>query len=86
MRKWALNLMKFRREDGEFDVEAFQHAVDTVFLAQEIIVGYSSYPTPQIERNAKAYRELGLGYADWPWWREPRVTGSEPSPACARRC
>ena len=40
----SLNLMKFRREDGEFDVEAFQHAVDTVFLAQEIIVGYSSYP------------------------------------------
>ncbi len=60
----SLNLMKFRREDGEFDVEAFQHAVDTVFLAQEIIVGYSSYPTPQIERNAKAYRELGLGYAN----------------------
>ena len=60
----SLNLMKFRREDGEFDVEAFQHAVDTVFLAQEIIVGYSSYPTPEIERNALAYRELGLGYAN----------------------
>ena len=60
----SLNLMKFRREDGEFDVEAFQHAVDTVFLAQEIIVGYSSYPTSEIERNAKAYRELGLGYAN----------------------
>jgi ribonucleoside-diphosphate reductase alpha chain len=60
----SLNLMKFRREDGEFDVEAFQHAVDTVFLAQEIVVGYSSYPTPEIERNAKAYRELGLGYAN----------------------
>jgi ribonucleoside-diphosphate reductase alpha chain len=60
----SLNLMKFRREDGEFDVESFQHAVDTVFLAQEILVGYSSYPTPEIERNAKAYRELGLGYAN----------------------
>jgi ribonucleoside-diphosphate reductase alpha chain len=60
----SLNLMKFRREDGELDVEAFEHAVDTVFLAQEIIVGYSSYPTPEIERNAKAYRELGLGYAN----------------------
>jgi ribonucleoside-diphosphate reductase alpha chain len=60
----SLNLMRFRREDGEFDVEAFQHAVDTVFLAQEIVVGYSSYPTPEIERNAKAYRELGLGYAN----------------------
>jgi ribonucleotide reductase alpha subunit len=58
----SLNLMKFRREDGELDVEAFSHAVDVMFLAQEILVGYSSYPTPEIERNAKAYRQLGLGY------------------------
>ncbi len=60
----SLNLMKFRREDGEFDVEMFQHAVDVVFLAQEIVVGYSSYPTPEIARNALAYRQLGLGYAN----------------------
>src|SRR5437868_2532762 len=60
----SLNLMKFRREDGELDVEAFEHAVDTVFLAQEIADGYSSYPTPEIEKNAKAYRQLGLGYAN----------------------
>jgi ribonucleoside-diphosphate reductase alpha chain len=60
----SLNLMKFRREDGELDVEAFEHAVDVMFLAQEIAVGYSSYPTPEIERNAKAYRQLGLGYAN----------------------
>jgi ribonucleoside-diphosphate reductase alpha chain len=60
----SLNLMKFRREDGELDVEAFEHAVDVVFLAQEILVGYSSYPTPEIEANAKAYRQLGLGYAN----------------------
>src|ERR671913_1711109 len=60
----SLNLLKFRREDGELDVEAFEHAVDIVFLAQEILVGYSSYPTPEIEANAKAYRQLGLGYAN----------------------
>src|SRR3954452_9595284 len=60
----SLNLMKFRREDGELDVEAFEHAVDVVFLAQEILVGNSSYPTPEIERNAKAFRQLGLGYAN----------------------
>ncbi len=60
----SLNLMKFRREDGELDVEAFGHACDTVFLAQEILVGYSSYPTPEIEHNARAYRQLGLGYAN----------------------
>jgi len=60
----SINLMKFRREDGDLDVEAFTHTVDTVFLAQEILVGYSSYPTPEIDRNAKAYRQLGLGYAN----------------------
>jgi ribonucleoside-diphosphate reductase alpha chain len=60
----SLNLMKFRREDGELDVEAFEHACDVVFLAQEILVGNSSYPTPEIETNAKAYRQLGLGYAN----------------------
>ena len=60
----SLNLMKFRREDGEFDVDSFEHAVDVMFLAQEIAVGYSSYPTPEIERNAKAFRQLGLGYAN----------------------
>src|SRR4051794_35021357 len=60
----SLNLMKFRREDGELDVEAFEHACDVTFLAQEIIVGYSSYPTPEIEANAKRFRQLGLGYAN----------------------
>src|SRR5437879_1448729 len=60
----SLNLMKFRREDGELDVEAFEHACDVLFLAQEIFVGYSSYPTPEIEVNAKRFRQLGLGYAN----------------------
>src|SRR5687767_13992815 len=60
----SLNLMKFRREDGTFDVGAFEHAVDIVFLAQEIAVGFSSYPTPEITRNANAFRQLGLGYAN----------------------
>src|SRR5262245_61213265 len=60
----SLNLMKFRREDGSFDVEDFEHAVDIVFLAQEIVVGYSSYPTEQIADNANAFRQLGLGYAN----------------------
>src|SRR5687767_6043623 len=60
----SINLLKFRREDGDLDVEAFEHTVDTVFLAQEIFVGYSSHLTPEIERNAKAYLQLGLGYAN----------------------
>jgi ribonucleoside-diphosphate reductase alpha chain len=60
----SLNLLKFRKEDGEFDVPMFEHAVDVMFLAQEIIVGYSSYPTPEINRNALKFRQLGLGYAN----------------------
>ncbi len=60
----SLNLMKFRRPDASFDVEAFQHAVDIVYLAQEIVVSPSSYPTEQIAANARAFRQLGLGYAN----------------------
>jgi ribonucleoside-diphosphate reductase alpha chain len=60
----SLNLMKFRRSDGTFDVDSFEHAVDIVFLAQEIIVSPSSYPTEEIGANARAFRQLGLGYAN----------------------
>jgi ribonucleoside-diphosphate reductase alpha chain len=60
----SLNLMKFRRADGTFDVESFQRAVDIVFLAQEIVVSPSSYPTEEIGDNARAFRQLGLGYAN----------------------
>jgi ribonucleoside-diphosphate reductase alpha chain len=60
----SLNLMKFRNEDGTFNVADFSHAVDVVFLAQEIVVGPSSYPTEEIGRNARAFRQIGLGYAN----------------------
>jgi ribonucleoside-diphosphate reductase alpha chain len=60
----SLNLLKFLGQDGVLDVEAFKHAVEVVFLAQEIIVGNSSYPTERITRNANDYRQLGLGYAN----------------------
>ncbi len=60
----SLNLMKFRREDGEFDVEALRAAVRTLITAQEILVDNASYPTQAIERNSHAFRPLGLGYAN----------------------
>jgi ribonucleoside-diphosphate reductase alpha chain len=60
----SLNLLKFLRDDGEFDVASFKHAVDIVFLAQEIIVGNSSYPTEKIAENARSFRQLGIGYAN----------------------
>jgi ribonucleoside-diphosphate reductase alpha chain len=60
----SINLLKFLNEDGTFDAEAYRQTIRVVFLAQEILVGYSEYPTEKITKNAKAYRELGLGYAN----------------------
>ncbi|HVN64000.1 MAG TPA: vitamin B12-dependent ribonucleotide reductase [Candidatus Binataceae bacterium] len=60
----SINLMKFLGEGGDFDVRAFRHAVDVLIAAQDIIVDNSSYPTPEIAKNASAFRELGLGYAN----------------------
>ncbi len=60
----SLNLLKFLREDGVFDAEAFRRAVDIMILAQDILVDNASYPTPEIAANAHAFRELGLGYAN----------------------
>jgi ribonucleoside-diphosphate reductase alpha chain len=60
----SLNLMHFRTIDGDFDTESFKHAVDTVLLAQEILVDSSKYPTQKIAENSYAYRPLGLGYAN----------------------
>ncbi|HSX44526.1 MAG TPA: vitamin B12-dependent ribonucleotide reductase [Candidatus Saccharimonadales bacterium] len=60
----SINLLKYLKDDGSFDVESFKHTVEVIFTAQEILVGYSEYPTESITKNAKAYRELGLGYAN----------------------
>jgi ribonucleoside-diphosphate reductase alpha chain len=60
----SLNLMRFRRADGTLDTESFEHAVDVMLLAQEIVVSPSSYPTEEIAVNARAFRQLGLGYAN----------------------
>ncbi|MBU1422607.1 MAG: vitamin B12-dependent ribonucleotide reductase [Bacteroidetes bacterium] len=60
----SLNLMKFRNDDGEFNVSNFCHAVNLSILAQEIIVGNASYPTKAIEENSLKFRPLGLGYAN----------------------
>jgi len=60
----SINLMKLRRADGTLDTETFEHVVDVMLLAQEIVVGPSSYPTEEIGVNARAFRQLGLGYAN----------------------
>jgi ribonucleoside-diphosphate reductase alpha chain len=60
----SINLMRFVREDGEFDHVAFEAACRTLITAQEILVDNSSYPTKAIADNSHAYRPLGLGYAN----------------------
>src|SRR5215467_4622839 len=60
----SLNLMKFVGPNGQFEVEAFRHAVDTMILAQEIIVDNASYPTQKIGENSHNFRPLGLGFAN----------------------
>jgi ribonucleoside-diphosphate reductase alpha chain len=60
----SLNLMRFRRENGEFDIESFLHAVHIMIIAQEILVDNSSYPTELITANSHRFRPLGLGYTN----------------------
>src|SRR5665213_420266 len=60
----SINLLKYLRADNSFDIQAFEHTIDVIFTAQEILVGYSEYPTEKITKTARAYRQLGLGYAN----------------------
>ncbi|HEX2050407.1 MAG TPA: vitamin B12-dependent ribonucleotide reductase [Actinomycetota bacterium] len=60
----SLNLMKFVDGEGRFDVEAFEHAVEIVFLAQEISISFAAYPTDKIGDNSRRFRQLGQGYAN----------------------
>ena len=60
----SLNLMRFKREDGGFDVKRFKAAVRVFITAQEILVDNASYPTQLIAENSHIFRTLGLGYAN----------------------
>jgi ribonucleoside-diphosphate reductase alpha chain len=60
----SLNLMKFVDEQGEFLLEDFRHAIDVIITAMDVIVARSGYPTEAITRNARNFRQLGLGYAN----------------------
>jgi ribonucleoside-diphosphate reductase alpha chain len=60
----SINLLKFLRSDDTFDIGAFRHAIEVVFTAQEILVGNADYPTAGIGETSRAFRQLGLGYAN----------------------
>jgi ribonucleoside-diphosphate reductase alpha chain len=60
----SLNLLKFLDDNDRFDVEAYRHAIEVMFTAQEILVGRADYPTEMIGENSRKFRQLGLGYAN----------------------
>ena len=60
----SLNLLSFLNEDGAFDAEGFEHAVRVVVTAQDILVGASDYPTDRIAEQARAARDIGIGYTN----------------------
>ncbi len=60
----SINLVKYLDEEGRFDVEGYRHAIRIMFVAQEILVDHSAYPTRKIAKNSHDYRPLGLGYAN----------------------
>jgi ribonucleoside-diphosphate reductase alpha chain len=60
----SINLLKYLDEEGRFDVDGFRHTVEVVFTAQEILVGNADYPTERIAETSRAFRQLGLGYAN----------------------
>ncbi|MGO8675573.1 MAG: vitamin B12-dependent ribonucleotide reductase [Limisphaerales bacterium] len=60
----SLNLMKFRRDNGVFELDRFKAAVRLFITAQEILVDNASYPTKEIAENSHIFRTLGLGYAN----------------------
>ena len=60
----SLNLMRFKREDGVFEIDRFKAAVSIFITAQEILVDNASYPTQSIAENSHIFRTLGLGFAN----------------------
>ncbi|WP_413231839.1 vitamin B12-dependent ribonucleotide reductase [Micromonospora zamorensis] len=60
----SLNLMKFLRADGGFEVEKFVKSVEFVITAMDISICFADFPTEKIGETSRAYRQLGIGYAN----------------------
>ncbi len=60
----SLNLLKFLRPDRTFDAEAFVAAVELIITAMDISICFADFPTPEITAVTRAYRQLGIGYAN----------------------
>ncbi|MFD2080001.1 ribonucleoside-diphosphate reductase alpha chain [Actinopolymorpha cephalotaxi] len=60
----SLNLLKFLRDDGQFDVQNFAKAVELVITAMDISICFADFPTEAIGQTTRDYRQLGIGYAN----------------------
>jgi len=60
----SLNLMKFLRDDNGFDTERFVKSVELIITAMDISICFADFPTEAIGINTRAYRQLGIGYAN----------------------
>jgi ribonucleoside-diphosphate reductase alpha chain len=60
----SLNLMKFLKDDGSFDAKSFTKAVEMIITAMDISICFADFPTEAIGETTRAYRQLGIGYAN----------------------
>ncbi len=60
----SLNLMKFLGDDGRFDVDGFVRSVELVITAMDISICFADFPTESIGETTRAFRQLGIGYAN----------------------
>jgi ribonucleoside-diphosphate reductase alpha chain len=60
----SINLLKFLRDDDTFDIERFERITELVITAMDISICFADFPTPKITEVTRAYRQLGIGYAN----------------------
>jgi ribonucleoside-diphosphate reductase alpha chain len=60
----SINLLKFLRQDDTFDVERFQRITELIITAMDISICFADFPTEKITATTRAYRQLGIGYAN----------------------
>ena len=60
----SINLLKFLREDDTFDTERFRQITELIITAMDISISFADFPTEKIAETTRAYRQLGIGYAN----------------------
>ena len=60
----SINLLKFLRDDDTFDAERFRKITELIITAMDISITFADFPTEKIAETTRAYRQLGIGYAN----------------------